>query len=179
MTARIETPAAAAATGDTAELFAGIRKAVGRVPNAYAAIGALNTPALQAILSADAVLARGTLSAPDRETVKLVVSALAGCDYCVAAHSLAAKAAGLPVDTVRAIRSLAPTGDARRDALVHFVRALHQQPGTLPAEAFEAFRAAGFADAAVVDIALAVAVITFTNVFNRVNDTVVDFPELK
>ncbi|WP_304303633.1 carboxymuconolactone decarboxylase family protein [Pseudacidovorax intermedius] len=179
MTARIDTPAATAATGDTADLFAGIRKAVGRVPNAYAAIGALNTPALQAMLSADAVLARGTLSAQDRETVKLVVSALAGCDYCVAAHSLAGKAAGLPMDTVRAIRALAPTGDARRDALVRFVRALHEQPGTLPTEAFEAFRAAGFADAAVVDVALAVAVITFTNVFNRVNDTVVDFPELK
>ncbi|SIQ09660.1 hypothetical protein [Pseudacidovorax sp. RU35E] len=83
------------------------------------------------------------------------------------------------MDTVRAIRALAPTGDARRDALAGFVRALHQLSGTLPAEAFEAFRAAGFADAAVVDIALSVAVITFTNVFNRVNDTSVDFPELK
>jgi len=30
-----------------------------------------------------------------------------------------------------------------------------------------------------VDIALAIAVITFTNVFNRANDTVVEFPELK
>lgn len=179
MTSRIDTPAATSASGETADVFAGIRKAVGMVPNAYAAIGALNTPALKAMLSADAVLARGALSAQDRETVKLVVSAIAGCDYCVAAHSLAGKASGLPVDTVRAIRALEPTGDARRDALIAFVRRLQESQGTLEAESLAALRAAGFPDEAVVDIALAIAVITFTNVFNRVNDTTVDFPDLK
>ncbi|MFC4277608.1 carboxymuconolactone decarboxylase family protein [Achromobacter aloeverae] len=179
MTSRIPTPAATDATGGTAEVFAAIRKAVGMVPNAYAAIGALNTPALQAVLSADAVLSRGTLSAQERETVKLVVSAIAGCDYCVAAHSLAAKASGIPVGTVRAIRTLEPSGDARRDALIRFVRVLQESQGTISSGEFEAFRAAGFADEAVVDVALAIAVITFTNVFNRVNDTTVDFPALK
>lgn len=179
MTSRIDTPAATSASGETADVFAGIRKAVGMVPNAYAAIGALNTPALKTMLSADAVLARGVLSAQDRETVKLVVSAIAGCDYCVAAHSLAGKASGLPVDTVRAIRALEPTGDARRDALIEFVRRLQEGQGTLEAESLAALRAAGFPDEAVVDIALAIAVITFTNVFNRVNDTTVDFPDLK
>ncbi|SIT32870.1 carboxymuconolactone decarboxylase family protein [Achromobacter sp. MFA1 R4] len=179
MTSRIDTPAATSASGETADVFAGIRKAVGMVPNAYAAIGALSTPALKAMLSADAVLARGVLSAQDRETVKLVVSAIAGCDYCVAAHSLAGKASGLSVDTVRAIRALEPTGDARRDALIAFVRRLQEGQGTLEAESLTALRAAGFPDEAVVDIALAIAVITFTNVFNRVNDTTVDFPDLK
>ncbi|WP_315134623.1 carboxymuconolactone decarboxylase family protein [Achromobacter marplatensis] len=179
MTSRINTPAAASASGETADVFAAIRKAVGMVPNAYAAIGALNTPALKAMLSADAVLAQGVLSAQDRETIKLAVSAIAGCDYCVAAHSLAGKASGLAVDTVRAIRALQPTGDAKRDALIQFVRHLQEGRGTLDAEQLTALRSAGFPDEAVVDIALAIAVITFTNVFNRANDTVVDFPELK
>lgn len=179
MTSRIQTPAATEATGSTSEVFAAIRKAVGMVPNAYAAIGALNTPALQAMLAADAALARGALSVQDRETVKLVVSAIAGCDYCVAAHSLAAKAGGIPVDDVLSIRALEPSGDARRDALIRFVRTLQESHGTMAREEFEAFRAAGFSDAAVVDIALAIAIITFTNVFNRVNDTTIDFPALK
>src|SRR3546814_19202550 len=39
---RIAIPAVEAATGATAELFGQIRKAVGKVPNAYAALGALN-----------------------------------------------------------------------------------------------------------------------------------------
>lgn len=179
MTSRIKTPPATGATGETADVFAAVRKSVGMVPNAYAAIGSLNTPALQAMLAADAALSRGSLSAQDRETVKLVVSAIAGCDYCVAAHSLAGKASGIPVDKVRAIRALEPTGDAHRDALIRFVRTLQEKSGTIDQDELEAFRAAGFADQAVVDIALAIAIITFTNVFNRVNDTTVDFPALK
>lgn len=179
MTSRINTPAAAAATGETADVFAAIRKSVGMVPNAYAAIGSLNTPALQAMLSADAALARGALSAQDREIVKLVVSAVAGCDYCVAAHSLAGKASGIPVETVRAIRALEPTGDAHRDALIRLVRVLQENQGTIDHAELDEFRSAGFPDQAVVDVALAIAIITFTNVFNRVNDTTVDFPPLK
>lgn len=179
MTSRINTPAAGCASGETADVFAAIRKAVGMVPNAYSAIGALNTPALKAMLSADAVLAQGVLSAQDRETIKLVVSAIAGCGYCIAAHSLASKASGLPVDTVRAIRALRATGDAKRDALIQFVRHLQEGRGTLDAEQLTALRSAGYPDEAIADIALAIAVITFTNVFNRANDTVVDFPELK
>lgn len=153
MTSRIDTPTASAATGETANVFAAIRKSVGMVPNAYAAIGSLNTPALQAILSADAALSRGSLSAQDRETVKLVVSAIAGCDYCVAAHSLAGKASGIPVDTVRSMRALEPTGDVRRDALVRFVRTLQTNSGTIDQSELDASRAAGFPDKAVVDVA--------------------------
>lgn len=179
MTSRIQTPAASASTGETAEVFASIRKAVGMVPNAYAAIGALNTPALKAILSADATLSHGTLSVQDLETIKLVVSAVAGCDYCVAAHSLAGKASGIAADTIRLIRNLQPTGDERRDALIRFIRVLQESRGTIALDELEAFRSAGFSDDAVVDVALAIAIITFTNVFNRVNDTVVDFPPLK
>lgn len=179
MTSRIETPAAAAATGDTAQLFETIRKAVGKVPNAYAAIGALNTPALAAILGADAALSVGVLTAQDRETIKLTVSAIAGCDYCVAAHSLAGKASGIPLDEIQAIRAVEATGNARRDALVLLVKALQESRGTLDAAELAAFRSAGFTDEAVVDVALAIAVITFTNVFNRINDTTVDFPAVK
>lgn len=179
MTSRIDTPTAASASGETADVFAAIHKSIGKVPNAYAAIGSLNTPALQAMLAADAALARGSLSAQDRETVKLVVSAIAGCDYCVAAHSLAGKATGIPVDTVRAIRELKSTGDPRRDAIVRLVRVLQENRGTIDQADLEAFRSAGFPDQAVVDVALAIAVITFTNVFNRINNTTVDFPDLK
>ena len=88
---RLSTPAVDSATGATAELFAQIKKAAGKVPNTYAAIGAHGTAALKIMLQADAVLAAGTLSRQDQETVKLLVSEVAGCDYCVAAHSLLGK----------------------------------------------------------------------------------------
>ena len=173
---RIVTPDVEAATGATAELFAEIKKAAGKVPNTFAAIGAHRPAALKVMLEADAVLAAGTLSKLDQETIKLAVSAAVGCDYCEAAHSLLGKRAGLKPDVVQRIRVSQPTGDCRRDALVHFVQYVVQTRGTVSDREFSAIKDAGFTDAQLVDISLALAVITFTNAFNRINDTTLDFP---
>src|SRR5579859_166903 len=173
---RIHTPALDTATGATAEVYAQIKKAAGSVPNTFATIGAHGPAALKAMLAADSVLAAGSLSKQDQETIKLLVSAVAGCDYCVAAHSLLGKMTGLPQDALKAIRAGQPTGDAKRDALIRFVNLLASTSGTLRADEFVAIKAAGYTDAQIVDISLAIAVIVFTNVFNRINDTVSDFP---
>ena len=173
---RIATPALESATGATAEIYAQIKKAVGSVPNTFAAIGAHGPAALKAILQADGVLATGTLSKQEQETIKLVVSKVAGCDYCVAAHSLLGKLAGLKPEALKQIRAGEPTHDAKRDALARFVRVLAQTSGTVSDDEFSAIKAAGYTDAQLVDISLAIAVTVFTNVFNRINDTTVDFP---
>jgi uncharacterized peroxidase-related enzyme len=173
---RIPTPALETATGATAEVYAQIKKAVGKVPNTFAAIGAHGPAALEAILQADGVLAASSLSKQDQETVKLIVSEVAGCDYCVAAHSLLGKLAGLKPETLKQIRAGQPTGDAKRDALVRFVRNLALTSGTISDTEFAAIKAAGYTDAQLVDISLAIALTVFTNVFNRINDTAIDFP---
>lgn len=173
---RIATPAIESATGATAEVYAQIRKAAGSVPNTFAVIGAHGPAALKAMLSADGVLAGGSLSKQELETIKLLVSVVAGCDYCVAAHSLLGKLTGLSQDVLKQIRDGQPTGDARRDALIRFVRVIVQTSGTIGVEEFDAIKAAGYSDAQLVDISLAIAVTSFTNIFNRINDTTVDFP---
>jgi uncharacterized peroxidase-related enzyme len=173
---RIAIPAIESATGPTAELYAQIKQAAGKVPNTYAAIGALGPAALKAILQADAVLARSALSRQDQETIKLLVSGLSGCDYCAAAHTQLAKATGLSSAVMSQIRAGEPTGDAKRDALVRLVGKLVRTSGTIGDKEFSAIKAAGYTDQQLVDISLAIAVITFTNVFNRVNDTAIDFP---
>jgi uncharacterized peroxidase-related enzyme len=174
---RLSVPTFESATGATAEVYAQIKKAVGKVPNTYAAIGAHGPAALKAVLAADAVLASGTLSKRDQETIKLVISSVAGCDYCVAAHSLLGKMSGLKPDELRQIRDGEPTGDAKRDALIGFVRKLAASSGTVSEDDFAAIRA-HYSDAQLVDISLAFATTVFTNVFNRINDTDIDFPAL-
>lgn len=173
---RLSTIQPEAATGAAADLFAKIRKAIGKVPNAYATIGAQSPEALGAMLATDAVVSAGTLSKAEIETVKLAVSEVAGCDYCVAAHTLAGKYAGLSPETMKAVRAGQPSGDAKRDALVQFVRVLVTTRGTVPEAAVGAIRAAGYTERQLVEIALAVSSITFTNLVNRINDTTVDFP---
>jgi uncharacterized peroxidase-related enzyme len=173
---RISTPSIEAATGEVAELYAQIKKAAGSVPNTFATIGAHGPAALKAVLAADGVLASSTLSKQDQETIKLLVSKVAGCDYCVAAHSLLGKMTGLNQDVLKQIRDGQPTGEAKRDALARFVRLLTETTGTLQAEEVDAIKAAGYTDRQLVEISLAISVTVFTNVFNRINDTAIDFP---
>src|SRR6201995_486966 len=173
---RLPVPALNAASGATAEVYAQIKKAVGSVPNTFAAIGAYGPDALKAILLADSVLASGTLSKRDQETIKLIISGVAGCDYCVAAHSLLGKLAGLKPDELKNIREGKPSGNGKRDALARFVRKLSETSGTVSDEEFAAIKAAGYGDAQLVEISLAFATTVFTNVFNRINDTEIDFP---
>ncbi|HEY1608229.1 MAG TPA: carboxymuconolactone decarboxylase family protein [Paraburkholderia sp.] len=176
---RLSTIQPEAATGEAAELFAKIRKAVGKVPNAYATIGTHSPAALGAMLATDAVVAAGALSKADVETVKLAVSEAVSCDYCIAAHTLVGKFAGLSAETMKQVRAGEPTGDAKRDALVHFVRVLVGTRGTVPENEVAAIRAAGYDERQLIEIALTVSSITFTNLVNRINDTTLDFPPVK
>jgi uncharacterized peroxidase-related enzyme len=171
---RLSLPQSASAA--SAEVYAQIKKAIGNVPNTFAAIGAHGPDALKAILLADGVLAAGSLTKRDQETIKLVLSVIAGCDYCVAAHSLLGKLAGLKPDELKQIRVGKPTGDAKRDALIRFVSKLALTSGTVSDEDFAAIKAAGYTAAQLVEISLAFATNVFTNVFNRINDTEIDFP---
>jgi uncharacterized peroxidase-related enzyme len=164
------------ATGRTAELFTAIKARMGKVPNAYDAIGSNSPVALDALLKFDAALAATSLGKQDIEVIKLAVSEVNGCDYCLAAHTLMGKLAGLSPDAMLAARRGTPGGDARLDALSTFVRSVAGSRGTVAAEVVDAFKAAGFSDAQVVDTLFAVTSITFTNLLNRVNDTVLDFP---
>lgn len=175
---RIQTPAINTATGATVELYANIKKAVGMVPNTYAAIGALIPAGLGAVLGADGALAAGTLSKQDQEVIKLLVSNLTGCDYCETAHFTIAKMTGLSVDVLQSIRSGHPTGNIKRDALISFVTLLVKTSGTVSNDQFAAIKAVGYSDVQLAEISLAISIITFTNLFNRINDTTIDFPAI-
>ncbi|CAB3798530.1 hypothetical protein LMG28614_04781 [Paraburkholderia ultramafica] len=173
---RLTTISPEAATGVTAEIFSQIKKAAGKVPNAYATIGTHSPAALGVMLSLDGVIGSGSLPKADIEVIKLAVSEASGCDYCVAAHTLMGKFAGLSQEAMKQVRAGAATGDAKRDALVSFVRTLVKTSGTVDYAELNAVREAGYTEQQVIEVCLAVASITFSNLVNRVNDTTLDFP---
>ncbi|GLQ49418.1 carboxymuconolactone decarboxylase family protein [Dyella flava] len=165
------------ATGETAQLFGAIKKAIGTVPNAYRALGS-NAPAvLGHVLQTGAVLKQGELSAREQEAINLSVSEASACDYCLAAHSLTGKMAGLSAEQIQEARKGSFSADAKIDALVKFAVRLVKTSGTLPADAVESVKQAGYNDRQIVEAILAVSAILFTNMLNRVNDTVLDFPK--
>jgi len=166
----------AESTGHAAQLYTAIKAAVGIVPNAYNNIGSNSPVALETLLNIDGALKKGTLGAKEGEVVKLVASQSAECDYCLAAHTLIGKKTGLSKEDILAIRRGTPSSDSRLDALAGFSRELITTNGTMQASAVEKIKAAGFTDTQIVEIVLAITSITFTNLFNRINDTVLDFP---
>lgn len=164
------------ATGQTAELFAGIRKSIGKVPNAYADIGTNSPLALGAMLALDGAIAKSSLSKQEVELIKLAVSQEKGCDYCVAAHTFVGGHVGLDKESILGARFGGHDQQPKHEALTRFVREISGTQGTVPAERVSSLKEAGYTDQQIVDALLVVAAITFTNSFNRVNDTTLDFP---
>lgn len=173
---RLHSIPVAEATGYAAQLFTVIQGAVGIVPNAYVGIGTNSPHALEAGLYLDAALKKGSLSAREIEAIKLAVSEVADCDYCLAAHTMIGKKQGLDLGAMKALRLGEPSGDPALDALSSFARTLVETRGLVPVDAIDDVRRAGYSDAQIVDSLLAITSITFTNLFNRVNDTMLDFP---
>lgn len=162
------------ATGQTKELYDAIKRAVGGVPNIYQGVGN-SAAALEGVLHIGAVLGKGQLTAAEVEAIKLVVSEAYGCTYCLAAHTLLGKKAGLTDEQAIGVRRGA-VHDAKLQALVKFVNAAIQPKGRISDEDVRAVKVAGYSDAQITEALLAIAQTVFTNLFNRVHQTPLDFP---
>lgn len=161
-----------AATGKAQELFQGPLK--GKHFNIFKAMA--NSPAaLQAYLGFSGALHHAALSPKEQEIIQLAVGEANGCDYCLAAHTAIGKSLGLSDDQTKRARAGLP-GDSKLDALVTFVRALHEKHGHVADTDLQAFRSAGYGDAHIAEVVASYALATFTNYFNHVNQTAVDFP---
>lgn len=158
----------------TRATFDGLRKQIGMVPNLYRVIG--NAPAaLAGTLGLAGALARGVLAPALREQIALAVAQANGCDYCLSAHAAIGAGAGLSETAIEAARE-GHAADARDTAALTFARAVLATQGRAGPEALRAVRAAGWDDAAVVEIIAHVALNVLTNAVNNVADTPIDFP---
>lgn len=175
---RLSVPNLAFKAGPSGLVYAQVKDAFGWVPNCLAAIAAHGPEALNVILGADAVLSAGSLSERDRVIIKLVISVVSGCHYCVAAHNHAAMLIGLTPDELKLVHDGKPTGDIKLDTLVQFVRDLAQSHGTVKDADFFAIKRVGYTNAQLVEISLSFAVTIFTSIFNRIKNTEIDFPPI-
>lgn len=136
---------------------------------------ATNAGVLKAFLGFAQGVKAGSLTEQEHEIVSLVCGQKRNCEYCLAAHTQIAQGAGLSEDLVINIRR-GQADDDRHQALVDFVSAILETDGFVNDEQLDAFRQAGYDDAAVIEVIAAITVNTFTNLFNHVNETEVDFP---
>ena len=174
---RIAQVSAADASAATAELFTAIKNKVGAVPNILATMG--QSPAvLEGYLGFSDALAKGRLSAARREQIALAVAGANSCDYCASVHSAVGSKAGLGAEEIQ--RNLEGfSSDPETQAILEFTNVLISRRGNVSAAELDALREAGFNDEEIVEIVANAALNIFTNYFNHVVDTDIDFPVVR
>jgi uncharacterized peroxidase-related enzyme len=162
----------AKATGRAKEILEGPLK--GKHFNIFKSMAA-SPAALDVYLGMAGALSKASLSEKEREVVQLAVGEANNCGYCVAAHTAIGKGAGLSEpQTIEARRGT--LADAKLNALAKFALALHEKRGFVSDADLTTFKAAGYGDAHVADVVATYALAVYTNYFNHVNQTPVDFP---
>ena len=162
------------ATGETKKLFDALQHKLGMVPNLAKALA--NSPvSLKAYLGWGAALSGGVLPASLHEQIAIAVANTNGCDYCLSAHTVLGSLNGLEPDQLKA----AQTGDAsdpKSAAALAFAIKLVEQRGHLPVSEIESLRSTGLTDSEIIEIVSAVSINIFTNYFNHIAGTEIDFP---
>jgi uncharacterized peroxidase-related enzyme len=165
---------ASAATPQQQEVLDTVKQAMGGVPNLLATMA--QSPAVaNSYLGFSQTLSGGELSPELRESIALTVGETNSCQYCVAAHIQLGANAGLSAEAITDARR-ATSADPTQAAALGFAKKLVTERGNVSADDVQSLRNQGFSDGEVAEIVANVALNLFTNYFNHVAQTEVDFP---
>ncbi len=162
------------ATGLNKQLFDGLQSKLGMVPNLAQQLA--NAPAaLKAYLGFGAALSEGKLTGRQREQIAVAVANKNHCDYCLSAHNVLGSLQGLTKAELEAAQ-FGESADKKDAAILSFALNVVEHRGHLAAEEVETLRAAGVTDQEIVEVIATVAINIFTNYFNHIAGTEIDFP---
>ena len=155
-------------------ILATVQKAMGGVPNLISTM--VQSPAVaNAYLGFSHALSQGSLPATLRESIALAVGEANSCQYCLSAHTLLGGKAGLsPTDIIQARHATAEA--PRSAAALAFAKKVVTERGIVADSDVEGLRAHGFDDGDIAEIVANVALNIFTNYFNHIAGTQIDFP---
>jgi uncharacterized peroxidase-related enzyme len=159
------------------ELLDAVKTKLGRTPNMMKTM-AQSPAVLEAYLNFSGAIGGGKLSARLREQIALISAEINGCGYCASAHTAISKMVGLDEDAILAARN-GNAADAKTDAALKFARTVIVNRGEVSDKDLQAVKDAGFSDGEVVEIVANVALNIFTNYFNEIARTDIDFPKVR
>ena len=154
-------------------ILEGAKAKFGFLPNLLGGL-ASSPAALEAYVTLSDLFDKSSLTPAERQVVILATSAENGCEYCVAAHSTVATMLKVPGDVIEALRDGRPINDERLEALRKFTETVVKKRGWAGEDDVQAFLAAGFDRAQVLEIVLGVAFKTLSNYANHLIATPVD-----
>ncbi len=156
-------------------ILEGTKKAFGFLPNLTATFA--ESPAM---VEAYGVLAghfeKTDLTPTERQIVLMTTSRENGCTYCMAAHSTVSQMQNVPADVIDALRNDTPIADPKLQALQVFTARIHETRGNVTQADLDAFHAAGYTKANILDVILGAGLKTLSNYTNHIADTPLDAP---
>jgi len=135
------------------------------------------TAATEAYAAAEKALANGQLTARQREQIALAVAEINGSEYCLVAHTVNSRNAGLSEEEIGLARKAA-ANDRKAEAILRLTQAVVLQRGHIRDNELRAVRSAGVSEAELIEVMANIALNVFTNYLNIVSKTEVDFPLL-
>ncbi len=171
--APIDTAHAAAEVQAT---LSAVKAKIGMVPNLFTTF-AQSPAVLKGYLGFSDALAHGALTGKQREIISLAVAQANGCHYCLSAHTLMGKGAGLSPEGIAAARR-GNAQDPRDNAVATFARRVVETKGQVTDADVASARSAGLDDARLIEVIANVALNVLTNFTNNVAHTDIDFPKV-
>jgi uncharacterized peroxidase-related enzyme len=163
-------------TPDTApeasrERLASVKKAWGFLPKLQATL-AESPVALKAYDDLFGLIASEASLAPaEQQVVYQAINVFHGCEYCTAGHTFLSRKAGVPEDAIQALRNRTPISDVRLEALRRFAEQVAETRGFAGDTAVDAFLAAGFTRAQVLEVVTIIATKVISNYTNHLTHT--------
>ena len=165
-----------ATTGKAKKLLDRVNSGFGMIPNLISTMA--NAPVvLEAYLDMGGSLANGILSPQLREQIALVVSEANHCKYCISAHSAFGIMVGLEKDVILSARN-GESIDKKTAAALLFSKTVVEKQGMTDEADLSRLRDAGYTDEEIVEIIGNIALTMFTNYFNHIVGTAIDFPQV-
>src|SRR3954447_6612508 len=130
-----------AVQGRARELLDAVKAKLGIVPNMARSM-AVSPPVLEAYLGFIGALGHGVLPPRVREQLALDIGEANRCDYCVSAHCVLGKGAGLTDRDILDSRR-GESADPREDVLLGFARTVLEKRGVVEDTDITAVRQAG------------------------------------
>ena len=138
-----------------------------------------NSPVvLEAYLNFWDALDRGILPAHLREKIALYVAESNGAGYCVSAHCTMSKCSGITDEEIQDSRR-GQSPNSKTEAILHFVKRVLDTRGTVSSDEIVRLKNLGTTDEEITEIIANVVFVIFSNYFNNVAGTVIDFPQVK
>ena len=151
-----------------------VKGKLGMVPNMFATFA--RAPAtLNGYLALSEALGAGNLTAAQREIVALATGQANTCHYCLSAHTLIGKGAGLSEEAILDARSGRGT-DPKNHGIAALAGKIVTQLGVISDDDLAAARNAGLDDGLVLEVVANVALNILTNYTNHIAQTEIDFP---